>query len=227
MQLDLAGALVMETLVETVDITLQATVTDEKTSALGLPVGRLRSEQIVAHLEPVQRAVEPWRDGTSPGLVEVFPVGPTPARTKGTGFVEQSLVTLSIMEGAERRLGQLRGRRWQYGPDRDFLTVQGNGRCTGFRDRQWRRADGRYRRRERRRVRGYRNRWQGRIGVRHRDRCNQNRWQGGIRVGHCDRCYQDRWQGRIRVGHHKRWNQNRWQGGVRIGHLDHWRGHYG
>lgn len=114
MQFDLAGTFVLETLVETVDITLQAAMADEETGALGLPTGSLRAEQVVAHLKSVQRAIEPWRDSAGPGLLDVFPIDPAPACAKRAGFFQQALITLSIMEGAECRQGQLRGRRRQH-----------------------------------------------------------------------------------------------------------------
>ncbi|MNR11505.1 hypothetical protein D3C85_1278070 [compost metagenome] len=41
LQLDVAGALACEALIETVDIALQAAVADEETAALGLPTRQL------------------------------------------------------------------------------------------------------------------------------------------------------------------------------------------
>ncbi|MNP12000.1 hypothetical protein D3C76_1042160 [compost metagenome] len=120
---------------------------DEETNALGLSTGQRRTVQVIAHLETLDRPIEPRRHRAGPGLIQVLAIDPPPTRTERAVFREQALVALAVMERAQGHQGQLCRCRGQYRPGRHFRPVQRNGRCAGYCDRQYgqRRAGRRYR----------------------------------------------------------------------------------
>ncbi|MNK94478.1 hypothetical protein D3C87_1146800 [compost metagenome] len=149
LEFDLAGAVVLKAFVETVDITLQAAVTDKETQALIQAAGRLRAVQIVADLKAIERAIQSRRDRAGPGLLEIFTIDTAPSGAECTGFREQALIALTVMKGAQGVKRQLRGSGRQHRPSRDFLAIQRDrfGSRNGCGQYRQRRAPGRRRRR--------------------------------------------------------------------------------
>ncbi len=106
-----AGASAFEAQVETIDVAVQFGMADEETDALGLPIGQRRAVQVIAHLETLDRSIEPRCYRAGPGLIQVFAIDPAPTCAERAVLREQALVALTVMERAQGHQGQLCRRR--------------------------------------------------------------------------------------------------------------------
>ncbi|MNL26974.1 hypothetical protein D3C87_1485380 [compost metagenome] len=131
---------VLEALGETFDIALQAALADEQAEALDLPAAGFGGIQVMAHLIALGRTVEAGGHGAGPALVEIAAIGTTPTGRDGTGFAQQALFALAVVERAQRlQSHQLRG--WHHHRIHGHLqAVQWNriGTC----HRRWQRRSG-------------------------------------------------------------------------------------
>ncbi|MCY1428107.1 hypothetical protein D9M71_439800 [compost metagenome] len=91
----------LESAIESIDIALRLTVTDEDTQLLRLSIVAGPSIQITADLVTRYRAVQTWADRAGKTLATVTGIHPAPACREGAGLMLLALVALAFMESTE------------------------------------------------------------------------------------------------------------------------------
>ena len=137
---DLARAAALEALGKAFDVTLQAALADEQAQALNLPAIGLPGVKVMTDLIALDRAVETRRYRAAPALVEVTAVHPAPACRNRTGFAQQALFALAVMEGAQGLQGQQLRSRHHNRIHRYFEAIQRDRSGPG--DCRWQRRGG-------------------------------------------------------------------------------------